>query len=145
MDCTLEDHTVNGLFFCATLTGRRGGHTPFVQAETETSDTGAEAVKPDPLCSWEGHSERVGVGVGDENAESCGVVRPLGIPLVIRPMRRTYAFVVRQTDELCAVGTNGCFDLRRRAFAFYGQVSIEWSKCLGSWHGVLERVWLHCD
>ena len=26
------------------LTGRRGGHTPFVQAGAETSDTGAEAV-----------------------------------------------------------------------------------------------------
>jgi len=35
------------LFFCATLTGRRGGHTPFVRAGTETSDNGAEAVKPE--------------------------------------------------------------------------------------------------
>jgi len=43
MDWTVEDNMVNGLF-CATLTGRRGGHTPFVQAET--SDTGAEAVEP---------------------------------------------------------------------------------------------------
>jgi len=32
-DWTLEDNIVDGLFFCATLTGRRGGHTPFVQAE----------------------------------------------------------------------------------------------------------------
>jgi len=47
---TLEDEMVDALFFCATLTGRRGGHTPFVQAGVETSDTGAEAVKPDP-CS----------------------------------------------------------------------------------------------
>ena len=39
MDWTLEDDMVDGLFFCATLTGRRGGHTPM-------SDTGAEAVKP---------------------------------------------------------------------------------------------------
>ena len=39
MDWTLEDNMVDGLFFCATLTGRRGGHTPFVQAGTETSDT----------------------------------------------------------------------------------------------------------
>ena len=46
---------VDGLFFCATLTGRRGGHTPFVQAGAETSDTGAKAVKPDP-DAWEGHS-----------------------------------------------------------------------------------------
>jgi len=32
MDWTLEDDMVDGLFICATLTGRRGGHTPFVQA-----------------------------------------------------------------------------------------------------------------
>jgi len=56
MDWTLEDNMVDGLFFCATLTGPRGGHTPFVQSGAETSDTGAEAVKPDPGSSWEGHS-----------------------------------------------------------------------------------------
>jgi len=48
MDWTLEDDMVDGLFFCATPTSRRGGHTPFVQAGAETSDTGAEAVKLDP-------------------------------------------------------------------------------------------------
>jgi len=55
MDWTLEDNMVDGLF-CATLTGRRGSHTPFVQAGAETSYTGAEAVEPDPGFSWEGHS-----------------------------------------------------------------------------------------
>jgi len=94
MDLTLEDNMVNGLFFCATLTHHRGGHTPFVQAGGVTSDTGAEAVKPDPGSSWEGHSGGVGAGVRDENAESCGVVRPLRIPLVIRPGRRTYIVIV---------------------------------------------------
>jgi len=79
MDWTLDDNMVDGLFFCATLAGRRGGHTPFVQAGVETSNTCAEAVKPDPGCSWEGHSEGLGAGVGNENAESCGVVRPLCI------------------------------------------------------------------
>jgi len=86
---------VDGLFFCATLTGRRGGHTTFVQAGAEMSNSGAEAVKPDPGSFWEGHSGGVGAGVGDENAESCGDVRPLRIPLVIRPLRRTYVVVVR--------------------------------------------------
>jgi len=62
VDWTLEDDMLGRLFFCATLTGRRGGHTPFVQAGAETSDTGAEAVKPDPRCSWEGHSGRMSVG-----------------------------------------------------------------------------------
>jgi len=92
MDWTVEDNMVDGLF-CATLTGRRGDHTPFVQTGAETSDTGAEAVEPDPGSSWEGHSG--GVGAGDENAESCGAVYPLRIPLVICPLRRTYVVVVR--------------------------------------------------
>jgi len=30
MDWTMKDNMVNGLFFCATLTSRRRGHTPFV-------------------------------------------------------------------------------------------------------------------
>jgi len=56
MDWTLEDNMVDGLFFCATLADRRGGHNTFVQAGVETFDTGAEAIKPDPGSSWEGHS-----------------------------------------------------------------------------------------
>jgi len=36
MDWTLEDNMVDGLFFCATLTGRRGGHTPAVQQSLAT-------------------------------------------------------------------------------------------------------------
>ena len=66
---------VDGLFFCATRTGRRGGNTPFVQAGAEMSDTGAGSIKSDP-GSLEGRSRGVGTGVGDENAESCGVARP---------------------------------------------------------------------
>jgi len=73
MDWTLEDNMIDGLFFCTTLTGRRGGHTQFVQAGAETPDAGAD--KPDPGSSWEGHSEGVGAGVGDESAESCRIVR----------------------------------------------------------------------
>jgi len=72
---------VDGLFFCTTLTDRRGGHTPFAQAGAERSDTGAEAVKPDPGSSLEDHSWGVGADVGDENAESCGAVRPLRVPI----------------------------------------------------------------
>jgi len=77
MDWTLEDNTAGGLFFCTTLTGRRGGHTPFVQAGGETSDTGVEAVQPDLRCSWESHSRRVGADVGDESTEPRSVVQPL--------------------------------------------------------------------
>jgi len=55
IDWTFEDNMIDGWFFCATLAGRRGGHTSFVQAGVEASDTGAEVVKPDPRSSWEGH------------------------------------------------------------------------------------------
>jgi len=58
MDWTVEDDMVDCLF-CATLTGRRGGHTPFVQAGVETSDTSAEAVESEPGFSWKGHSRGV--------------------------------------------------------------------------------------
>jgi len=64
-----------------------------VQSGAEASNTGAEAVKPDPNSSWEGYSGGVGPGVGDKSAESCRVVRPLLVPLVIRPVRRTYVVV----------------------------------------------------
>ena len=30
----------------------------------------------------------------------------------------------------CATGTNGCLDLRHRAFALGRQVNAEWSRCL---------------
>jgi len=69
MDWTLKDNMVDGLF-CATLTGCRGVHIPFVQAGAEMSDTGTEADKPDASCSWEGHSGCVCTGVWNENAES---------------------------------------------------------------------------
>jgi len=39
-------------------------------------------------------------GVGDESAESRGVVRPIHIPLAIHPLRSTYIVVVREADEL---------------------------------------------
>jgi len=32
----------------------------------------------------------------------------------------------------CAAGTNGCLELRRRAFALGGWVSVGWSRCLGA-------------
>jgi len=76
---------LDDLFFCATLTGRRGGYAPFVQAGTETPDTGAEADKTRPRFFLE----------GSENAESCGVLCPLRISLVICPVRRTYVVVIK--------------------------------------------------
>jgi len=54
-----------------------------------TTDTDAQAVKPDPCCSWQGHFGRVGADVGDESTESHCVLQQLRIPSVIRPERRT--------------------------------------------------------
>jgi len=51
MDWTVKDNIVGGLFFRATLTGRRGSHTPFVQSIAETTDSSAEAVKAKTHCS----------------------------------------------------------------------------------------------
>jgi len=97
---------VDGLFFCATLTGRRGGHTPFVQAERKrpTPVRGAEAVEPEPGSSWEGHS------VG-------GVYRCLELKYRVLwgctptprciddpPTAPHVFFVVRKTDELLCGG-----------------------------------------
>jgi len=114
MDWTLEDDMVDGLFFCATLTGRRGDHTPFAQAGAETSDTGAEAVKLDPGSSWEGHS-----GVG-----GC---RCWWSPHCAARM----LLLSEKLMSCCSAGTNGCLDLRRREFAFNGRMIAEWSRCPG--------------
>jgi len=132
MDWTVENDMVDGLFFCATFTGRRGGHIPFVQAGAQKSDTGAEAVEPDPGSSWEGHSGGVYTGVCNWSAEFCGVVPPLRIPLMIRPLRRTYVIVVREVDELLCCGYKWVSRLKRCATGLNGRVSAECSRCLDS-------------
>jgi len=52
--------------------------------------------------------------------------------------------VLLLSDELnncCAAGTNGCLDLRPRAFVLDGRVSAEWSRCpQAPWHGVLSTA-----
>ena len=73
----------------------RSGIYFFLQEGAENAGTAAEAVKPDPSSSWKGHSWVVGSCVGDEIAKSCRVVHPLRVPLLIRPVRRTYVVVVR--------------------------------------------------
>ena len=87
-------------------------------------------------CSWKVYFRRVGAGVGDESTESCRVVQPLPIPLVIRPQRRPRMLL--SSDDLMSffvAGTTGRLHLRRRAFALDGQVSAEWSRRAGSMAG----------
>jgi len=57
-------------------------------------DTGAEVVKPDPRCSWQGNFKRLGADVRDESTESCSALLPLRMPSVICPERRTPVVVV---------------------------------------------------
>jgi len=77
------------------IKGRRRDYNLFVGAVAETSDAGAEAVKPDTRCSLQGHSRRVGADVGNESAESPSVVQPLRISSVICQERHTFVVVVR--------------------------------------------------
>jgi len=123
MDWTLKDDMVDGLFFCATLTGSRGGHTPFVQAGEETSDTGAEAVESDPGSSWESHSGGVCVPMSGIKMRSLVGLTDHCAARVLLP---------EKLMSCCAAGTNGCLDLRRRASALNGRVSADWSRCPGS-------------
>jgi len=44
MDWALKENMVKSLIFCATLTIRRSGHTPFVQTGAGESNTSLEAV-----------------------------------------------------------------------------------------------------
>ena len=112
-------------------TGHRGGHTSFVQTGAEASDTGAEAVKPNPRCSWQGHSE--------------GWVPVLGMKVrsLIRLSNHS-AFhwwssqcaarmlLSNKLIELCG-GTNGCLGLRRRAFQLW--TGERWVEQVSRLHG----------
>jgi len=114
---------IDGLFFYATLTGRRGGHTPVVQAGAETSDTDAEAVEPDPGSFV--------IGLFREGGYRCLELKCGVLCGVVRPLRRTYSMLLSSEKPMscCAAGTNGCLDLRRRASALHRRVSSEWSRC----------------
>ena len=53
---------VDGLLFCARLTGRRGGHTPFVQAGAESSSDEL-AVPSCPLLCLQGQVAKLASGL----------------------------------------------------------------------------------
>ena len=102
--------------------------------------------RSDPGSSWDGRSVRVGAGVGDENVKSCWVDRPLRIPLVIRPMRRTYVVVVRGTDELLCGEYKWVsrFETPCICTRWTGERWVE-QVFQAPWHDVLKTVWLQCD
>ena len=119
MDWTLEDNMVDGLFFCATLTGRRGSHAPFVQAEAETSNTGVEAVKPD--CPPTPHS----------------IDDPPNAPHVCCCCQMNW-WDVRRVQMGVSIWTAVYLHLMERR-ALSGAV-VQAPR-----HDALETVWLHCD
>ena len=129
MDWTLKNNMVDGLFFCATLTDRKGGHTPFVQTGAETPDTGAEAVKSDPRwVTPEGWVPVSGMKVW--SFVGC----PTTPHSVDNPPTASHVCCCFQMNMMscCATGINGCLDLRCRPFPLDGRVSAEWSRCPGS-------------
>jgi len=130
MDWTLKDNLVDSLFFCATLTGRRASHTPFVQAGAEMPDTSAEAIKPDPGSSWEGHSGEWVLVSGMKLWSLRGLFAHSTFHWwsIQCPTRS----LLSDNLSCCAAGTNGCLDLRFRVSALNGQVSAEWSRCPGT-------------
>jgi len=140
----MEDNMVDGLFICATLTGRRGGHTSFVQAGAETSNIDVEAVKLDPGSSCKGHS-RGWVLVSGMKMQSCGVVCPPHIPLVICP--------VCCTCRCCQMNWWDVVQQVQMGVSIWGTVylhsmdgcALSGTNVQAPWHGVLGTVWLHCD
>ena len=147
MDWTLKDNMVDGLVFWATLTGSRGGHTPFVQVGVETSDTGAEAVEPDPGSSWEGHSGRVCVPVSGMKMRvlwSCpptlrSIDDPPTAPHVCCCCQITWWIAVRWAEMGVSTWDAVHLHLMSRWAALSG------ADVQAPWHGVLEIVWFHCD
>ena len=148
IDWTLKDNMVDGLFICATLTGicatltgRRGGHTPLYKQERK---------RPTPVRSQLGLFLG-GVIPGGEcrsRGWKCGVLWDLSAHSACQWWSaHCAARVLLLPDKLmrCVTGTNGCLDLRHRAFALDGGWALGGADIQAPWHGVLETLWLHCD
>jgi len=78
----------------------QSGDVPICVSRCGKFDTGAEAFKKDPCCSWQDNSRGVGADVEAENMKYRSVLKirglvALGIPSVIHTERRTYVVVIR--------------------------------------------------
>ena len=146
MDWTSEDNMVDGLFFCVTLTGRRGGHTPFVQAGAETSNNCEEAAKPNPGSSWEALSDGGGCRC---RGWKCGFLWDYP------PTPHSIGDPPSAPHIRCCCQMNW-WDVVRRVqmgVSIWGAVHLHsmdgWALSGGDvqapWHDTLEAVWLHCN
>jgi len=129
MDWTLEDNMVDGLFFCATLKGCRGGHTHLYKQER----------KRPTLVQRRLSRTQALLGKVIQRGCQCREWKCGGLwdcpptPHSIGDPRTARMLLL--SDKLmryCVAGTNGCLDLRCCAFALDGRVSAEWSRCPGS-------------
>ena len=131
MGWTLEDNMVDGFFFCATLTEEAIPHlykqewkrsTP-VRRRLRWTQAVLGRVIPGEWVSVSGMKLRSLVVLSNHSAfhrQSAQCVA------------RTLLLLSDQLMSCCAASTNGCRDLRRRAFPPDGRVSTEWNKCPGS-------------
>jgi len=131
IDWTLEDNMADSLFFCATFTGRRRGHTPFVQTGAEKSDTSVEVVKPGPGSSWKGHTGRWVPVSGIKMRCLVGLSAHSAFHWWSAQCTARMLLLSDELMSCCTAEAHGCRDLRRRASAFDGWVSAEWSRCPG--------------
>ena len=102
MDWTLEDNMVDGFSF-APHSQVAEEAIPYLYMQEQKHPISVRRRLSGPTL-FLGGSFRVLSGVGDENVWVLWVVRPLRIPMVIRPLRRASVVVARQTDELLCGG-----------------------------------------
>jgi len=123
MDWTLENNMVDGLFFCANSQAAEQA-IPYLYKQ--------ELKRPTPVRRRLSRTHAVlGRAIPGGWCRCQGwKYQPLRIPLLIRPVRRTYFVVVRWTVS-CAAGTSRCLDLSCRAFPPSESMRAGWSRCAG--------------
>ena len=145
IDWTLEDNMVDGLFICATLTGRRGDIPHLYKQERK---------RPTPVQRRLSRTQAVlgrvitrgWVPVSEIKVWGlAGIVRPLHIPLVIRPMRCTCCCCqISWWDVLRRVQTGVSIWDAMHSHSVDGWALIG-AGVQAPWHSVLWIVWLLCD
>ena len=138
---------VDGLFFCATLTGCRESYTPLVQTGAESPDIGSETVKPDPGSSWR---DTTGGGM-----PASGMKRWSLLSLSIHAAFHWWStqcagHVLLLSDELMSwcvagrlkMGVSICGAVHLHSMDGW---ALSGAGVQDPWHGVLETAWPHCD
>ena len=126
MDWTLEDNMVDGLFFCATLTGRRGG-MPHLHKQERKNPTSVRRrlrrtqavlgrVVPRGWVPVSGKKVRSLVGLSARSAFHWWSAQCAARMLLLNKPMSVYGWTA---------GINGCLDLRRRAFTLDGQWFVD--------------------